>query len=311
MPGFTVERVNELIGLDNMLNGHLDLYEVAVPLENRIGEEGQGWQLMVEGLNYERVLTATQAVAGITEAIKAVIPYAQRRVQFGKPTIELPTNQFKIAEMIKKLKLARLSAYYAAYLLDLGLNREAAVDCSVSKLFSCDMMTEIGLEAVQLLGGDGVTKFYPVERVIREGKILQIAGGTSEAMKLIIFRMGIREIIDKLRMPNQARHAQLGAPDVNVKSRVDEDSLLEVLAEDYRVNPGLHMSREDLKDRFAVDDKEIDKVLISLEQKKLVTLFRRDNEIELAKATYQGLRKAHPPKHYQWFPTWADKDNLF
>lgn len=317
MDGFTVELVNELIGLDNTLNGYLNLDEVRVPIANRIGEEGQGWQLMMTGFNYERVLCAMLAVAGIREAIRAVVPYAQRRIQFGRPTIDLPTNQFKIADMLTKLRLSRLSAYYAAYLLDLGW--DAAVECSTSKLLSCDMLMEVALEAVQTMGGDGVTKFYPLERIVREAKIHQIAGGTAEAMKLLIFRMGLREMADELAMTYRVRHDELGVPLPGVPGpsgpNIDEDAVLRVLAEDYRVNPGLYMTREDLQARFTVAqeefNKELDKVLISLEEKKLVKLYRKNNRIELAKATYEGLKQAYPPEYYQWFPSWVDKNDLF
>lgn len=314
MPGFTIEKINELISLDNILNGYLNLDEVPVPVENRISKEGDGWRLMMTGFNYERVICSALSIASLREAIKAVVPYTQRRIQFGKPTMELPTNQFKIAEMLAKLKLSRLATYYAAYLMDLG--QQAAVECSVSKLFSGDMIMEVGLEAIQVMGGDGVTKFYPLERTIRDAKIGHIAGGTSEAMKLLIFRMGLKEMADELKMPRRVRHEKLGVPMPTIaastkQSQIDEDKVLKVLADDYRVNPGLHMSREDLKQEFDVGDGELDQVLLALEQKKLVNLYRGRKGIELAKATYEGLRKANPPQYYQWFPSWVKKEDIF
>lgn len=314
MPGFTTEKINELIGLDNILNGCLNLDEVPVPVENRISKEGDGWRLMMTGFNYERVICSALSIASLREAIKAVVPYTQRRIQFGKPTMELPTNQFKIAEMLAKLKLSRLATYYAAYLMDLG--QQAAVECSVSKLFSGDAMVQVSLEAVQVMGGDGITKFYPLERMIRDGKIGQIAGGTSEAMKLLIYRIGLREMADELKMPHRITHEELGVPMPVVgasakQPQIDDNKLLKVLAEDYRVNPGLYMSREDLKEQFDVGDEELDRVLVSLEQKKLAKLYRRRGIIELAKATYEGLRKANPPEYYRWFPSWVRKEDIF
>jgi alkylation response protein AidB-like acyl-CoA dehydrogenase len=316
MEGFTVERINELIGLDNTYNGTLNLEEVRVPLENRIGEEGQGWELMVTGFNYERVLCAILAVALMREALSIVIPYTRRRVQFGRPTLELPTNQFKIAEMLTKLKLARLYAYYAAYLLDLG--EEPAADCSAAKLASGDMLMEVVLEAVQVMGGDGVTKFYPLERILREAKIHQIAGGTSEAMKLLIFRAGLKELEAELATRHRVWDARLNfplpAPPAPPAGEVSEEALLEILAEDYRVNPGLYMAIEDLAARFAdpeVARGRVEEVLARLEEKGLVKLYRRNGPVELAKATYEGLRKAHPPEYYRWTPNWAEEQNLF
>ena len=314
MPGFTVEKINELIGIDNMLNGYLNLDEVPVPVDNRIGGEGEGWRVVVSGFNYERILVGASSLGKLREAIKAVIPYGQRRIQFGRPTTELPTNRFKIADMFLQLKLARLATYYSAHLLDLG--GEAAVESSICKLYASDILMQSSVDAVQVMGGDGVTKFYPLERILRDAKINQIAGGTNEAMKLVIYRMGLREMAEDLKMPHRVRHEELGVPIPTAnrsakQSQIDEDRLLKVLAEDYRVNPGLYMSREDLKEEFDVDDEELDRVLVSLEQKRLVKLYRGRRGIELAKATYEGLKKANPPEYYQWFPPRVRKEDIF
>ena len=91
----------------------------------------------------------------------------------------------------------------------------------------------------------------------------------------------------------------------------DEGALLKVLAEDYRVNPGLHMSREDIKEYFDVGDAELDDLLVALENKGLVKLNRDKRGIALAKATYEGLKEAYPPDHYQWFPSWIKEDSIF
>lgn len=314
MPGFTVEKINELIGLDNLLNGCLNLDEVPVPLENRVGAEGEGWRVLTSGLNYERVLVAALSLGKFREAIKAVVPYAQRRVQFGQRTIDISPNQFKIADMLLQLKLARQATYYAAHLLDLG--QQAAVESSISKVFTSDVLVQASVDAVQVMGGDGVTKFYPLERILRDAKINQIAGGTNEAIRLVIYRMGLREMAEDLKMPRRVRHEELGVPITTPnrsakQSQIDEDRLLKVLAEDYRVNPGLYMSQEDLKEEFDVDDEELDRVLVSLEQKRLVKLYRGRRGIELAKATYEGLKKANPPEYYRWFPPRVRKEDIF
>ncbi len=314
MAGFTVEKINELIGLDNILNGYLNLDEVSVPLDNRIGDEGQGWQIMMSGLNYERVICASLAIGGFRELLKSVVSYGQRRIQFGQPTINMPTNQFKVADMLTELKLARLSTYYAAYLLDLG--QTAAVESSICKLYGTDMLMRSSVEAAQVMGGDGVTKFYPLDRILREAKTGQIAGGTSEAMKLLIYRMGLREMADELKMSRRVIHKELGVPLPSAaalakQSQIDDDRLLKSLAEDYRVNPGLYMSREDLKEQFDVGDEALDGVLVSLEEKKLVKLYRKRGTITLAKATYEGLKKANPPEYYRWFPPRVRKEDIF
>jgi alkylation response protein AidB-like acyl-CoA dehydrogenase len=314
MPGFTIEKINEIMGFDNVPNGYLNLNEVAVPLGNRIGEEGEGWRVMVSALNYERALISAQVLGSLREMLRAVVSYGQRRIQFDQPTIDIPTNQFKIADMIAKFKLARLATYHAAHLLDSG--QEAAVDCSICKVFTTDIAVEAGIEAIQVMGGDGTTKFYPLQRILSESKVAQIAGGTNEAIKLTIYRMGLRAMADDLKMPRRIRHKKLGVPVTTAskptkRPQVDEASLLAVLAEDYRVNPGLYMSREDLKEEFDVGDVELDRVMSSLEKKKLVRLQRRGKVITLAKATHQGLKRANPPEYYRWFPPWVKEENIF
>jgi len=314
MPGFSVEKVNEVLGYDTTPNGCLNLDEVPVPIENRIGKEGEGWRVMTIGLNFERTIIAASLLGMFRTAISAVVGYGRRRIQFGKPTTDFVNNQFKIADLITKLKLSRLVTYYAAYLFDSG--QDPSIEASICKVYNTDMCMEAMVDAIQVMGGDGVTKFYPLERLFREAKTNQIAGGTSEAIKLVIYRMGLRQMENDLEWPHRMIHPDLGVP-VSIggkpikQSQIDEEKLLKVLAEDYRINPGLHMSRGDIKDLFDVEDKKLDELLTSLEQKKWVKLYRGKKGIELAKATYEGLKKANPPEYYQWYPSWVKKENIF
>lgn len=134
MPGFSVERINEVIGFENAQNGVLNFDEVPVPLENRIGEEGEGWRVMTAGLNFERTLISAQELGWLRELLRYTVPYAQRRIQFGRPTIDFVNNQFKIADLLITLKMAKLTTYYTAYLWDLGW--DIAVESTVSKVFN-------------------------------------------------------------------------------------------------------------------------------------------------------------------------------
>jgi alkylation response protein AidB-like acyl-CoA dehydrogenase len=309
-PGFTVEKINELIGFTSILNGYLNLDEVPVPVENRIGAEGLGFMVAMSGLNYERTVGSAAFYGGWSESLKYVNWYMRRRVQFGEKTIDLPTNQFKIADLIAGLKTGRLLTYYSAYLIDLG--REDPVYSSIAKLYATDEGLQAAINATQLLGGDGVTEFYPIGRMVADGKIGQIVAGTNEIMRYIIYRMGIRNIQG---VPRRKIHKQLGVPlpvagSSEKEKGINEEKLLKTLAEDYRVNPGLYMHHEDIKELYMVEDKELDNILESLEKKKLVKLYRRHGAIELAKATYKGLNKANPPEYYRWFPDWVDKKNI-
>jgi hypothetical protein len=314
MPGFSVEKINEVIGFDNVQNGVLNLDEVPVPLENRIGKEGEGWGVMTGGLNFERTLISAQDVGWLREILRNTVSYAKRRVQFGQPTINFVNNQFKVADLIVRLKMERLITYYTAYLWDLGW--DVTIESTVSKLFNCENAMKASLDAMQVMGGDSLTPFYPVETAMKVSKVNEIAGGTMEACRLVIYRTGLRQMAKDLEKPRRVIHEKLGVPvpayeKPQKRSQTNEDELLKVLAEDYRVNPGLHMSREDLKEHFDVDNEELDRVILSLEGKGLVKLYRGRKGIELVKATYEGLNQAYPPDYYQWFPSWVDEKRKF
>jgi hypothetical protein len=235
-------------------------------------------------------------------------------VQFGKPTISFTNNQFKVADLIIRLKIARMLTYYTAHLWDLGW--DITVESNVAKVFNCEGVMASSLDAIQVMGGDGLTPFYPLSAIMNVAKVENIAGGTMEACRLVIYRYGLRQMADELKMPYRVIHEDLGVPVPAVRSRerqkeVNADMLLKVLAEDYRVNPGLHMSREDLMVHFDTDDALLDEVLTALEKKGLAKLFRDKKGIALAKATYEGLEAAFPSEHYRWFPSWAKESNVF
>jgi hypothetical protein len=143
-----------------------------------------------------------------------------------------------------------------------------------------------------------------------------IAGGTMEACRMVIQRTAMRQMAEDLKMPRRVIHEELGVPvpspgKPEKKKEMGEETLLKVLAEDYRVNPGLHMSREDIKEFFDVDDANLDQALLALESQGLAKLYSDRKGIALAKATYEGLRKAFPQDHYRWFPDWVTKERIF
>lgn len=314
LPGFSVEKINEIIGFENIQNGVLDFKNVPVPVENRIGAEGEGWRVMTAGLNFERTLICAQTVGWMGELLRNVVPYAERRVQFGKPTLSFTNNQFKVADMLMRLKIARLLTYHTAHLWDLGW--DITLESNMAKVYNCEGVLASSLDAIQVMGGDGLTPFYPLSAIMQVSKVENIAGGTMEACRMVIQRTGIRQMAEDLKMPRRVIHETLGVP---VPARepperlkgANEESLLKVLAEDYRVNPGLHMSREDLKLFFEVEDAALDELLLGMEKKGWVKLLRDKRGIALAKATYEGLEQAYPEDHYRWFPTWTREETIF
>jgi len=313
--GFSVEKINELSGWFGLPNGFLDFEDVKVPAENTIGKEGEGWKVMMAGLNFERTVYSAGMLGPILESIRYASSYAQRRMQFGKPTIDIPTNQFKIADMLAGLYTSRVLVYHAAHLLD--EHKDAMVEAATAKLFTSEMYEKLISDAIQVMGGDGWTRFYPVESYLRDAKVNQIGAGTNDIMKLVIFRGGLKALGKDLKMPHRRIHEKLGIPisatEPLPKMETNEENVLGALAEDYRVNPGLFMSREDLKDRLTnPDDGRLDKILLTLEEKNLVKLYRDPRgAITLIKATYKGLRKAGPLEHYKWYPSWLSKEFIF
>lgn len=314
MPGFSVEKINEIIGFDNIQNGVLDFNSVFVPDDNVIGKEGEGWRVMTAGLNFERTLICAQSVGWMGELLRNVVPYAQRRVQFNKRTIDFTNNQFKIADLVAKVKTARLLTYYTAYLWDLGW--DVTLESNIAKLSNCEAVMQASLDAIQVMGGDGVTPFYPLAGIMKVAKVEEIAGGTMEACRMVIYRTALKKMAEELMMPRRVIHEKLGVPVTSnqppeKKKGIDEESLLTVLSEDYRVNPGLYMSRDDLLESFDVSDQKLDETLMGLEEKGLVKLYRHKKGIALAKATYEGLGKSFPLDHYKWMPDWITEDRVF
>jgi len=315
MKGFSVEKINELGGWVGLPNGYLSFDDVPVPAENRLGAEGDGWKVVVDGLNFERNLFAAGMLGPMREAIKYAFGHSQRRLQFGEPTVEFQVNQFKIADMLARLRTARLLTYYSAYLMDLKM--DAVMEATLAKLYASEEYEQLVIDAQQVMGGDGWTRFYPLETFMRDAKVNQLGAGTSEVMRMVLYRQGIRSLADDLKMPHREIHPKLGVPISTVKPRVlkevNENTVLEMLAEDYRVNPGLYMSRLDMKEKLAgATDEQLNQTLTALEAKGLVKLYKdRRGNIALAKATYKGLKQAKPPKYYQWYPDWIDKNLLF
>jgi alkylation response protein AidB-like acyl-CoA dehydrogenase len=313
--GFSVEKINELSGWIGLPNGFLDFNEVKLPAEGIIGQEGMGWKIMMAGLNFERTVYSAAMLGPMRESIRYAVAYAQRRMQFGKPTSEIPTNQSKIANMLAGLHTSRLLVYHAAHLLD--EHKDAMVDAATAKLFTSETYERLISDAIMVMGGDGWTRFYPVETYLRDAKVNQIGAGTNDIMRLVILRGGLKALGKDLKMPQRRVHEKLKVPistsDALPKLPANEENLLNILAEDYCVNPGLYMSKEDLKERLTdVSDEMMDQLLKSLETKDFVKLYRDGRgSITLAKATYAGLRKAGPLERYKWYPDWLGKEFIF
>ena len=186
-PGFSVGKKEQKMGIRSSPTTEIIFDNCRVPKENLLGKEGDGFKIAMMTLDGGRNGIAAQAVGIAQGALDAAIDYAKERVQFGKPIAAQQGIGFKLAEMATNVEAARLLTYQAAWLESEGLpyGKESAM----SKLFAGDTAMKVTTEAVQVFGGYGYTKDYPVERYMRDAKITQIYEGTQEIQKLVISRM--------------------------------------------------------------------------------------------------------------------------
>ena len=187
-PGFRVGKIEDTMGIRGSQNGELLLDGCAVPVANRIGQEGDGYRLALATFDRARVGIAAQAVGVARGAFEYALQYARQRIQFGKPISEHEGVQFLIADLATQIDAARLLVHQAAALLDAHDAPDVAVTraTSMAKLFASDVAMRVTTEAVQLLGGYGYTRDYPVERMMRDAKITQIYEGTSQMQRLAV-----------------------------------------------------------------------------------------------------------------------------
>jgi len=184
-PGLTIENPYKLMGINGVYNGIIYLDNVKVPSENLIGEEGTGFQSLMDTFNIERLTLSSECNGISLAALEDSKIYAKNRVQFNKPISSFQLIRIKIAEMATKLQAARLLTYSAAAL---AIKKDITKEASMAKTFSSKTALEITSEAVQIHGGEGYTDRYPVERYMRDARFFQIGGGTTEIQNLIIAR---------------------------------------------------------------------------------------------------------------------------
>ncbi|MGM1533883.1 acyl-CoA dehydrogenase AcdA [Bacillus cereus group sp. BceL215] len=186
-PGFSVGKKESKLGIRSSPTTEIMFEDCRIPVENLLGEEGQGFKVAMQTLDGGRNGIAAQAVGIAQGALDASVEYARERHQFGKPIAAQQGIGFKLADMATDVEAARLLTYQAAWLESEGLpyGKESAM----SKVFAGDTAMRVTTEAVQVFGGYGYTKDYPVERYMRDAKITQIYEGTQEIQRLVISRM--------------------------------------------------------------------------------------------------------------------------
>lgn len=185
-PGVVPGQKEKKLGIRASHTATLALEDVEVPVENRLGAEGEGFKLAMRTFDITRAHIAAGAIGIARAAYEYALNYARERRQFGKPIFSFQSVAFMLAEMAMQIDAARLLAWRAAWLYD--QHRSCTTEASMAKAFAADVAMRVTTDAVQILGGYGYMREYPVEKWMRDAKIMQIYEGTAQIQRLIISR---------------------------------------------------------------------------------------------------------------------------
>ncbi len=183
-PGYSVSKAYDKLGLHASDTAEIVLEDVRVPKENLLGKQGDGFKQFMQVLDGGRISIGALALGIATAALEESLAYAKSREQFGRPISKFQAIQFKLADMAMETELARLMIHKAAWLKDNGM--PFSKEASMAKLFASEVSVRAALQAIQIFGGYGYTTEYPVERYLRDAKLMEIGEGTSEIQRIVI-----------------------------------------------------------------------------------------------------------------------------
>ncbi len=184
MEGFSFGKKEHKLGIHTSITTELIFQDVKVPVENRLGAEGEGFKIALKTLDGGRIGVAAQALGIAQAALDHAIKYSKERVQFGQPICKNQGIGFKLADMATKIEAARMLVYKAAVYKQEG--KPYSKEAAMAKMFASDVAMEVTTEAIQIYGGYGYSEEYPVARLFRNAKITQIYEGTNEAQRIVI-----------------------------------------------------------------------------------------------------------------------------
>ncbi len=184
MEGFSIGKTESKLGIKGSSTTELIFKDIMVPKENLLGPVGKGFRIAMETLDGGRIGIAAQALGIAQGSLDQAVKYVKERKQFGRPISAFQNTQFTIADLQTKVDAARLLVYRAAYMKDKKYN--FATEAAMAKLFASEVAMEVTTKSIQLHGGYGYTRDYPVERMFRDAKITEIYEGTSEVQKMVI-----------------------------------------------------------------------------------------------------------------------------
>jgi len=192
--GVIVERHLDKLGQRATDTCAVAFQDVRVPVGDRLGEEGDGFEIAMRTLDRTRPATAIQGIGVARAAYEHACDYAKTRTQFGRPIASHQGVSFLLADMATKIEAGRLLCWQAAWMVDRGYGRRSTLYSSMAKRFAADACMEVTTDAVQVFGGYGYMKEYPVEKLMRDAKLYQIYEGTSQIQRLVI----AREVLGRL-----------------------------------------------------------------------------------------------------------------
>jgi isovaleryl-CoA dehydrogenase len=191
MPGFSIAQKLDKLGMRGSNTGELVFEDVEVPYANILGEEGRGVEVLMSGLDYERVVLSGGPLGIMAACLDVVVPYVQERRQFGQPIGAFQLVQGKLADLYTTLNACRAYVYAVARACDEGkTSRKDSAGCI---LYAAEKATQCALDAIQLLGGNGYINDYPTGRLLRDAKLYEIGAGTSEIRRWLIGREMMEE----------------------------------------------------------------------------------------------------------------------
>ena len=185
-PGYIVERLEDKLGQHSSDTAQIRFENCRVPLDHRIGAEGEGYRIALGALEGGRIGIAAQSIGMARSALEVAIQYAKERTSFGQPIFQHQAVGFRLAECATKIEAARQLTWHAAALRDAG--RPCLKEAAMAKLFASEMAEQVCSAAIQTLGGYGYVQDFPLERIYRDVRVCQIYEGTSDVQKILIQR---------------------------------------------------------------------------------------------------------------------------
>jgi len=190
-PGFKRSKIEKKMGLHSSPTAEITLEDCEVPVSNLLGAEGQGAAIALNGLDHSRVGIAAQSVGLAHRALEEAVRYAKQREAFGRMIADFQAVQFMLADIATRTEAARMLTYRAALLKDTG--RPFAAEAAMAKLFASEAAKRAADQALQVHGGYGYSREYPIERIYRDARVLTIYEGTSEIQRMVIARQLLKE----------------------------------------------------------------------------------------------------------------------